>query len=191
MALLDAIVDRVADVLEAVQLQLNGLSQRIFEEERERRGELQHILRELGQHRSLLTQLGESLFSGTRLMAYYRLHVGDPKRGPARSWLKALERDLRSLGEHQAKLLGDIAFLLDATLGMISIEQNGIIKVFSIAAVLFLPPTLVGTVYGMNFQHMPELHWSFGYPLALGMMVVSAILPTPGSSFAAGCSDRP
>ncbi|WP_028241446.1 magnesium transporter CorA family protein [Stutzerimonas azotifigens] len=177
MALLDAIVDRVADVLEAVQLQLNGLSQRIFEEERERRGELQHILRELGQHRSLLTQLGESLFSGTRLMAYYRLHVGDPKRGPARSWLKALERDLRSLGEHQAKLLGDIAFLLDATLGMISIEQNGIIKVFSIAAVLFLPPTLVGTVYGMNFQHMPELHWSFGYPLALGMMVVSAILP--------------
>ena len=66
---------------------------------------------------------------------------------------------------------------LDATLGLINIEQNSIIKVFSIAAVLFLPPTLVGTVYGMNFSDMPELDWSIGYPMALGMMVVSAILP--------------
>ncbi len=61
--------------------------------------------------------------------------------------------------------------------GLINIEQNSIIKVFSIAAVLFLPPTLVGTVYGMNFKDMPELDWSIGYPMALGMMVVSAILP--------------
>ncbi|MCD2909691.1 CorA family divalent cation transporter, partial [Pseudomonas aeruginosa] len=59
----------------------------------------------------------------------------------------------------------------------INIEQNSIIKVFSIAAVLFLPPTLVGTVYGMNFKDMPALDWSIGYPMALGMMVVSAILP--------------
>jgi magnesium transporter len=73
--------------------------------------------------------------------------------------------------------LGDIAFLLDATLGLINIEQNAIIKVFSIAAVLFLPPTLVGTVYGMNFDHLPELDWPFGYPMALAMMIVSAIIP--------------
>lgn len=91
--------------------------------------------------------------------------------------MKALERDVRSLGEHQARLLGDIAFLLEATLGLINIEQSSIIKVFSIAAVLFLPPTLVGTVYGMNFEHMPELGWLLGYPMALAMMVVSAIIP--------------
>ncbi|WP_290438529.1 CorA family divalent cation transporter, partial [Pseudomonas aeruginosa] len=76
-----------------------------------------------------------------------------------------------------AKMSTEINFLLDATLGLINIEQNSIIKVFSIAAVLFLPPTLVGTVYGMNFKDMPELDWSIGYPMALGMMVVSAILP--------------
>lgn len=84
---------------------------------------------------------------------------------------------MRSLDEYLAKMSTEINFLLDATLGLINIEQNSIIKVFSIAAVLFLPPTLVGTVYGMNFKDMPELDWSIGYPMALGMMVVSAILP--------------
>ena len=91
--------------------------------------------------------------------------------------LKSLERDARSLTEYDAQLAAEIAFLLDATLGLIDIEQNRIIKVFSIAAVLFLPPTLVGTVYGMNFEHMPELRWAFGYPFALLMMVASAIAP--------------
>ena len=68
-------------------------------------------------------------------------------------------------------------FLLDATLGMINIQQNDIIKIFSIAAVVFLPPTLVASVYGMNFELMPELKWAFGYPLALLLMVISAVLP--------------
>ena len=68
-------------------------------------------------------------------------------------------------------------FLLDATLGMINIEQNNIIKIFSIAAVVLLPPTLVASAYGMNFEFMPELKWVFGYPFALLLMVVSAVLP--------------
>ena len=70
-----------------------------------------------------------------------------------------------------------ITFLLDATLGMINIEQNAIIKIVSVAAVVFLPPTLVASIYGMNFEVMPELKWLLGYPFALGLMVVSAILP--------------
>lgn len=177
LALADAVVDRIADVLESVQVELQTLSRCIFDERKEQRTDLQQIIQQLGQHRSLLSQLGESLFSSTRLLAFYRLHANEPKQGVAKGLLKALERDVRSLGEHQARLLGDIAFLLDATLGLINIEQNAIIKVFSIAAVLFLPPTLVGTVYGMNFERMPELSWSFGYPMALGMMVISAIIP--------------
>ena len=177
LALADAVVDRIADVLESVQVELQTLSRCIFDERKEQRTDLQQIIQQLGQHRSLLSQLGESLFSSTRLLAFYRLHANEPKQGVAKGLLKALERDVRSLGEHQARLLGDIAFLLDATLGLINIEQNAIIKVFSIAAVLFLPPTLVGTVYGMNFELMPELSWSFGYPMALGMMVISAIIP--------------
>jgi magnesium transporter len=177
LALADAVVDRIADVLESVQVQLQTLSRCIFDVRKEQRTDLQQIIQQLGQHRSLLSQLGESLFSSTRLLAFYRLHANEPRQGAAKALLKALERDVRSLGEHQARLLGDIAFLLDATLGLINIEQNAIIKVFSIAAVLFLPPTLVGTVYGMNFESMPELSWSFGYPMALGMMVISAIIP--------------
>ena len=177
LALADAVVDRIADVLESVQVELQTLSRCIFDQQKDQRTDLQQIIRRLGQHRSLLSQLGESLFSSNRLIAFYRLHANESRQGSSKGLLKALERDVRSLGEHQARLLGDIAFLLDATLGMINIEQNAIIKVFSIAAVLFLPPTLVGTVYGMNFERMPELGWSLGYPMALGMMVVSAIIP--------------
>jgi len=177
LGLADAVVDRIADVLESVQVELQTLSRCIFDQRKEQRTDLQQIIQRLGQHRSLLSQLGESLFSSSRLIAFYRLHANEPRQGSGKGVLKALERDVRSLGEHQARLLGDIAFLLDATLGLINIEQNAIIKVFSIAAVLFLPPTLVGTVYGMNFEHMPELGWPFGYPMALGMMVVSAIIP--------------
>lgn len=72
---------------------------------------------------------------------------------------------------------GNITFLLDASLGLINVEQNAIIKIFSIAAVVFLPPTLVASLYGMNFDLMPELKWTFGYPMAVVAMVISAIVP--------------
>ena len=91
--------------------------------------------------------------------------------------LRTLDRDVASLTEYDAQLSAEIGFLLQAAFGLIGVEQNNIIKVFSIAAVLFLPPTLVGTAYGMNFEHMPELHWLFGYPFALVLMVLSAIAP--------------
>jgi magnesium transporter len=103
--------------------------------------------------------------------------MGERLRGGAKARLRTLDRDVASLGEYDAQLSAEISFLLDATFGLIGLEQNNIIKVFSIAAVLFLPPTLVGTVYGMNFEHMPELHWTIGYPFALGLMVLSALAP--------------
>jgi magnesium transporter len=91
--------------------------------------------------------------------------------------MKILQRDIVSLTDHASFLSGKIAFLLDAVLGLISIEQNGIFKIFSVAAVVFLPPTLVASIYGMNFAFMPELQWPLGYPLALVLMLVSAVLP--------------
>ncbi len=86
-------------------------------------------------------------------------------------------RDIASLNEHAAFESHKINFLLDATLGMINIEQNRIIKLFSVAAVVFLPPTLVASIYGMNFDVMPELKWAAGYPWALLLMALSAVLP--------------
>ena len=94
-----------------------------------------------------------------------------------RTKLEIAERDVRSLMEHDGHLTQKVAFLLDATLGLISNQQNKIIKIFSVVAVVFLPPTLVASIYGMNFEHMPELDWLAGYPFALALMVVSAIAP--------------
>ena len=86
---------------------------------------------------------------------------------PLQARIRTAARDVTSLTDHATFLSGKIIFLLDATLGMINIEQNDIIKIFSVAAVVFLPPTLIASIYGMNFQHMPELDWWFGYPIAL------------------------
>ena len=86
-------------------------------------------------------------------------------------------RDVESLLPHNESLFQKVNFLMQAAMGFISIEQNRIIKIFSVAAVIFLPPTLVGTVYGMNFEHMPELDWLMGYPWALGLILLSAVVP--------------
>ena len=94
-----------------------------------------------------------------------------------RARLKSVARDAASLSDHVSFVSQKITFLLDATLGMVNIEQNQIIKIFSIAAVVFLPPTLVASMYGMNFEHMPELNWLLGYPWAIGLMIASGIAP--------------
>ena len=97
------------------------------------------------------------------------------KEAKARS--KVLYRDVVALTDQTTFLSNKINFLLDATLGLINLQQNQIIKIFSVAAVVFLPPTLVASIYGMNFEQMPELKWIMGYPWALGLMVLSAVLP--------------
>jgi magnesium transporter len=99
-------------------------------------------------------------------------------------WLKdvrlqlvSMQRDVQSLSDHATYLSNKITFLLDALLGVVTLEQNNVIKIFSIAAVVLLPPTLVATIYGMNFKNMPELDWQYGYPLALLLMAIAAIVP--------------
>jgi magnesium transporter len=88
-----------------------------------------------------------------------------------------MQRDVQSLSDHATYLTNKIQFLLDAVLGMVSIEQNNIIKLFSVASVALTPPILIASIYGMNFKHMSELDWAYGYPIALGLMVVAAIIP--------------
>jgi magnesium transporter len=88
-----------------------------------------------------------------------------------------MSRDVLALSDHASFLANKSSFMLQATLGLINIEQNNIIKIFSVAAAVFLPPTLIASIYGMNFHFMPELDWHYGYWLALGFMLVSALLP--------------
>lgn len=86
-------------------------------------------------------------------------------------------RDIESLDGHTAFLFDKINFLMDATVGFININQNKIIKIFSVASVAFLPPTLIASIYGMNFKLLPELDWTFGYPFSIALMIASAVTP--------------
>ena len=96
---------------------------------------------------------------------------------PVREATKSALRDLQSLEEDASFKAQKVQFLLDATLGFINLAQNDIIKLFSVLAVVFMPPTLIASIYGMNFRAMPELEWSWGYPIALVLMVCAAVGP--------------
>jgi magnesium transporter len=88
-----------------------------------------------------------------------------------------MRRDIQSLSDHATYLSNKITFLLDAMLGVVQIEQNNVIKIFSVAAVVLMPPTLIASIYGMNFRHMPELEWAYGYPFAYALMALAAVVP--------------
>jgi magnesium transporter len=179
--LLEAIVDRLADILEAAGADIDTLSGRVFHVPKGppiTTEALRDTVRALGRDGDLLSKLHASLANLDRVLGFLgqvTLQRETPKEIRAR--LKPLQRDVHSLMEHVAFLNQKIAFLLDATLGLVNIEQNAIIKMFSVAAVVLLPPTLVATIYGMNFRIMPELDWAFGYPAALGLMILAAVLP--------------
>jgi magnesium transporter len=184
-SLLESIVERAADVLEMVAADLNEVSTRLFVEDRDPKrrkarrveDELQVLIKRLGRKNMTIAILRESLLSLSRLIPYVRQGAEEWLTNGSPARLKQVERDLRSLSAYEGQLSSEIVYLHEATLGLINLDQNRIIKVFSIAAVLFLPPTLVGTIYGMNFEFMPELRWDYGYVVALVLMVISAVLP--------------
>ena len=136
------------------------------------------ILKSIGSKGDLTSKVRESLVSIGRLLLFLA-NEAEGMRWPkdTRLQLVSMQRDVQSLSDHATYLTNKITFLLDAMLGVVTIEQNNIIKIFSIAAVALMPPTLVGTIYGMNFKNMPELEWTLGYPMALILMVISAVLP--------------
>ncbi|MBS4046277.1 MAG: magnesium transporter CorA family protein [Ferrovibrio sp.] len=182
--ILDAIIDRAADVLEIGSKDLDTISRDIFgynrkpDEVPDDESDLEAVVRKLGHIEDLNSRIRDSLLSLTRLIAFLTLTMAE-QRGTkeSRTWLKTLARDVQSLNEQAAFLAHKGNFLLDATLGLINIQQTKIIKIFSVAATVFLPPTLIASIYGMNFQHMPELDWNFGYPMAIALMIASAVLP--------------
>ncbi|GJD91829.1 MULTISPECIES: magnesium transporter CorA family protein [Methylobacterium] len=179
--LIEAVIDRAADVLQLQGERIDRLSRKIFEEQDDpsaRNTALQETLRALGRHNDLISKQRESLVSMERILlslsATYRTNKAPRElREDVRSTL----RDLQSLEEHATFLSTKINFLLDATLGLVNLEQNNIIKLFSVMAVVFMPPTLIASIYGMNFKTMPELDLPFGYPMAVVMMIVAAVLP--------------
>ena len=184
LGLLDACLDRIADLIERASGELDSLVHEVLTQKRVRglrkKVGVDHatLLRQLERNQTLVAKARVSLLSLNRLINF----LARPKQGIAaekalQSQVRTLVHDVRSLEDHINYLAGNISFELQAILGMVSIEQNDIIKIFSVAAVVFLPPTLVASIYGMNFDYMPELQWHVGYPFALLLMIGSAILP--------------
>jgi magnesium transporter len=179
MDLLDAVIDRAADILERIGAEVDQLSHNIFEpEEKSSAGGYNVILRTIGRKGDLTSKVRESLVSIGRLLLYLANEADSMKWAKeTRAQLRGMQRDVQSLSDHAAYLSNKIQFLLQAMLGVVSIEQNNVIKIFSVAAVGLMPPTLIASIYGMNFRHMPEIDWQFGYPLAILLMVLAAALP--------------
>ena len=183
VGLLDSAVDRLADILEAEARKLDALSKAVFAAHRPsgKSESLSAVLQRIGQAEDLNGKVSESLVTVQRLVGYLAVSSEHPDlklvSEGERPAVRTLAQDVRSLREAAVTQAEKIRFLLDATLGVINIRQSDIIKVFSVVAFVFLPPTLIASIYGMNFDHMPELDWTWGYPMALGLMVVSALVP--------------
>ncbi|HXG82189.1 MAG TPA: magnesium transporter CorA family protein [Sphingomicrobium sp.] len=183
MRLLDTIVDRLADELEATGREIEAISAQVFSRQtrpsgRQRNPELklEAVLLRLGAVQRLLAEIRESAVSTGRMLGFFassELAAG----AEVQRRLDSLQGDVRGLLDHSNALGDNLTFLLNASLGLISLEQNFVMKIFSVAAVVLMPPTLIAGIYGMNFEHMPELEWLLGYPFALGLILLSAILP--------------
>jgi magnesium transporter len=178
--LLEAIIERTADVLERVGQGLDDLSANVFagdQKGKTRARDLRGVMERIGRDGDLTSKARESLVTLGRQLTFIQQStaVQMPKDLAAR--YRSMSRDVLALSDHASFLANKSSFMLQATLGLINIEQNNIIKIFSVAAAVFLPPTLIASIWGMNFEFMPELEWPFGYPLALFAIVISAILP--------------
>lgn len=184
LGLVEALIERMAEALEKTGRNLERLSRQVFRYKppggtASKSRDFQAIIEEIGARGDLLAMVRESLVSLNRLLAYHNT-TGKAADGPSKdavAWVKDMLQDVVALSDHATYLSNKTNFLLDATLGLINLEQNQIIKIFSIAAVCLMPPTLIASSYGMNFRHMPELEWLFGYPYALALMLITAIIP--------------
>jgi magnesium transporter len=180
LGLMETVIDRLSDILEMIGRELDNTSKSIFQKTSANHNDtagFQAVLVALGRYGDLNGKLRESLLSLSRVFSYMLLSGGKYKDDSHKEALETYAKDISSLTEHATYVSNRVNLLLDATLGMVNIEQNTIIKIFSVAAVVFLAPTLIASIYDMNFEHMPELEWLLGYPFAVGLMILSAILP--------------
>ncbi|MES2119826.1 MAG: magnesium transporter CorA family protein [Pseudomonadota bacterium] len=183
VGLLDAIIDRLADELENIGGEIERQSSEIFQRNvNDRRipaEKLTRLLTSIGRVQALLAKVRYTAVSTSRMLSFLAgsKRINEAEHEDFRPHVASLTTDVTSLGEHATFQSDNLQFLLDASLGLISIEQNAAMKLFSWAAIIFLPPTLIAGIYGMNFQHMPELNWVFGYPMALLMILISAVAP--------------
>ena len=165
-------VENHADNVEDIHRQLEQVSYLVLEDEE---AELEDAISQLARLEDSNGRIRLCLMDTQRDISFLLRHLRS--RHELVDTCREIMRDIETLMSHNTFLFEKINFLMDSTQGFINIEQNQIIKIFSIAAVVFLPPTLVASIYGMNFSYMPELKWLLGYPWAIGLMICSGIAP--------------
>ena len=190
LIVLEELVDSLADALEGMASELDTLSTRIFDFDvrgaqrrrlespppRRRDLALRRILRGISNRGKALGKIRASLLGLERIVPFVAAAcdgLGLPEDGR----FETIRRDIDSLDEFETRLAENVQFLLDAALGLINIEQNNVFRVLTVVSVVGVPPTLIASMYGMNFKHMPELDWTYGYPYALALIVLSALAP--------------
>ncbi len=184
--LLETMVDRMADVLEQVGGELDMVSHIVFRPKTKldakapparAENDLRETMRAIGRAGDLISKIRDSLMGIGRIVPYTMGHCVSWMPPEVRQTLETLRMDVVSLNDYDGYLTNKVQFLLDATLGLINIEQNNIIKVLTVVSVVGVPPTLVASWYGMNFKTIPELDWAYGYPYVIVLALLSAILP--------------
>ena len=181
--LMEAIVDYSADQLEEIAGDLTGISQQVFRRTDTRRdikrisSLLRRMLSEIGYAGEYLSHIRESLLGLQRIISYTLDTCKDWNSKDFLDRLETAQHDLKSLIDYQIHLSDKAQFLLDANLGFINTQQNDIFKVLTIVSVVGIPPTLIASMYGMNFHFMPELSWHWGYAYGLALIALSTIVP--------------
>jgi magnesium transporter len=182
-AVIERMVDYRADLLEGISAEVAAVSKRAFARHvvRPRRtvldGALREMLAAVGAAGERLSEIRESLLGLQRILGFSSEMAHGWMRPEIRARLATARGDLASLSDYETHLWAKIQFLLDAILGFINTDQNDIFKVLTIVSVVGIPPTLIASMYGMNFHNMPELSWRYGYQFGLAMILASIILP--------------
>ena len=182
--LLFALSETVADRVEAVGTDLEQLSKVIAEMPTElgtgKTGtmtEISELLAELSRYEDFISQSGESVLQLARVVRYFNAEVDGFTDAELQARVNELAADVAGIKDHLAFEHDKVRYLQQASMGILNMQQNQIVKVFTILTAVFLPPTLVGTMYGMNFSYMPELSWKWGFPVTILLTFLSAILP--------------
>jgi len=178
LSLVEEIIGRLADLLEGSGRALDAVMARVFADGADASDTaLQQALREVARESDLVSRVRLSLLTMERAISYFGQSLDDGADGKGlRPIVKGLMRDIQALEVHGDFLTSRVAMASDVTLGMVNLVQNKTVKIVSVVAVIFLPPTVIASAYGMNFARMPELQWDWGYPMALGLMLASAVL---------------
>lgn len=176
--LLEAIVNRIADVLERAGSDLDTISAEVFSPPRgrSRPRDFRSVLQKVGHAGDLNSKARESLASLSRMLVFVQ-QAPMEFTPDVRSRLKTIARDVTQMADHATFLGNKVNFILDATLGMVNIDQNNILKIFSVVTVVLLPPSVIGAMFGMNFDLIPTSHAAWGFWGAVGLMGISAIVP--------------